>query len=37
MIFIMQISPSSYYLLPLKPKHLPHQPVLEHPQPMFFP
>ena len=33
---IVKFFPVSCYFLPLRPKH-PHHPILEHPQPMFFP
>jgi len=34
---IMQISPSFYCFLYFRPKHMPQNPILKHPQPTSFP
>jgi len=34
---MMQFSPVSNSLLPLKPKYISHYPILKHPQPTVFP
>jgi len=31
----MQFPPAPSYFFSLKPKYLPHNPILEYPQPMF--
>jgi hypothetical protein len=36
-LFVMWFSPLSCYLIPLRPKYFPQQPVLKHPQLMFIP
>ena len=36
-LFIMYFSPLPCYLVPLRPKYSPQHPILEHPQPKFFP
>jgi hypothetical protein len=33
----MQLSPTSYYFIPLWSKYSPQHPVLKHPQSMFLP
>jgi hypothetical protein len=35
-LLVVQFSPVSDSLLPLKPKYLSHHPILNHPQSMFF-
>ena len=35
-VFILNFFPPSCHVLPLRPKHLPQQLVLEYPQPIFF-
>ena len=35
-LLIIQFSPVSYYFLPLRPKNLIQQTVIDYPQPMFF-
>jgi hypothetical protein len=34
---IVQLSPFSYYFIPLRSKYSPQHPVLKHPQSMLFP
>jgi len=36
-LLIMYFSPLPWYLVPLRPKYSPQQPILKHPQPMFLP
>jgi hypothetical protein len=36
-LVIMQSSPLSYHLTPLRPKHLPRHPNFEGPRPTFLP
>jgi len=36
-LFIMQFSPLTCHLVPLRPKYSPQHPILKHPQPAFLP
>jgi hypothetical protein len=36
-LLIIQFSPTSYYLIPLRSKYSPQYPLLKHPQSMFLP